>query len=401
METTVVLLSCSSQPDVVMQGSGRPFTLVAIGDAGEKTKELRANGTLLTKMYSGQHDGGRPDVLIFLGDNFYDTGLNVPVDDVEGKVSTMLDPFRAPLLGLGRRNVHAVAGNHDYYSRHAIEASGLFGLISIQEGPVGVSDKGNEREKAIEYWTYHYRFPGEAIYDTTPGENDSVQLIFFDSARLLRTLPGSWKPALDSLETLLRIKAERIGIRWRILCLHHPFVSLGEHGGYTVWNDETNSVEYLTACDKDSNAVSWLKNFIDPEDLCAERYRQYVDSVRAVIDRSGARVQVVLSGHDHSLQFLYSSGSSTCPECPNLQIISGAGSKTARVRGPRPEKNEFTASSHDKRREGSSLAGFVQLKFIDDRIRVVFYDAQKVDPIDMGGGRKEFWIAEDGGLRFE
>ena len=77
--------------------------------------------------------------------------------------------------------------------------------------------------------------------------------------------------------------------------MHHPIYSVGQHGGYTEWNDETNTIEYLTTCDKDSNAVGWLKNWFDPEDLCTEKYQQYLDSLRSVITASQVRIQLALS----------------------------------------------------------------------------------------------------------
>ena len=393
-----MLLACSPQHDLSREGQGNVLTILAIGDAGLRGSDLRANASLMTNMFTGQHDGGQFDALIFLGDNFYDIGLNVPANEVEGKVNSILDLFRVPIASLGRGKIHVVAGNHDYYARHALETSVLFGLIDIEEGPVGLSDKGNERERAIDRWSYYYDMPAQAFYRIEGESGDTLQLVFFDSARLLRTKPARWRGALDSLETLLRVAAHRPGIIWRALCLHHPFVSLGEHAGYTVWNDETNTVEYLTPCDKDTNAVAWFKNLLDPEDLCADQYGRYIDSVRAVIGRSGAKIHILLSGHDHSLQLLYYPEQTVvCAECPRVTIISGAGSKVSRVREARPPR-EFTASQQTREREGISRSGFAQLMFTKDRVRVVFFEGRTGESIDMGGGRKEFWIDRNGDL---
>jgi hypothetical protein len=48
--------------------------------------------------------------------------------------------------------------------------------------------------------------------------------------------------------------------------------------------------------------------------------------------------------------------------------------------------------------KGVSLPGFVRIVFAKDRCTVVFYDGNNGDPIDMGGGRKEFHIGADGVL---
>ncbi len=375
-----------------------PLTVLAIGDAGESGGILRANGSYATDMYTGRHDGGVFDAMIFLGDNFYNTGLNGRVDDAQSKAKKILGPFKEPMRGLGKKNVHAIAGNHDYYARNLVEGSYLFGLISFEEAPIGLTNKGNEREAALEDWTYYYKMPSQATYAVEPGSADSVQFIFFDSALPLRTHPSSWRPVLDSLEKLLRSSKLQTGVRWRILCTHHPFYSVGEHGGYSVWNDETNSVDYLTNCDKDSNAMAWFKNSIDPEDLCAEKYKQYVDSVKAVIHSAGVRLQLTLAGHEHSLQLLnYPERNVDNPEFPSVHVVSGAGSKPTRVKFPSPP-SVYTSAQTDPKKEGESFGGFVQLQFERDKLRIKFFNGKGGDWLDMGGGKKEFWLDINGML---
>jgi hypothetical protein len=58
--------------------------------------------------------------------------------------------------------------------------------------------------------------------------------------------------------------------------------------------------------------------------------------------------------------------------------------------------HSYTAALLDPRARGSSATGFAQLQFHGDRLRVMFYDGFTGDPIDMGGGEKEFWIEKDG-----
>ncbi|MCZ6776053.1 MAG: metallophosphoesterase [Ignavibacteria bacterium] len=394
--------ACSSQQETQQMaedsGVARPLTIIAIGDAGESGRVLKSNASYITDMYTGAHDGGKFDAMIFLGDNFYNTGLNIPADDVEGEIKSILGRFKTPFEGLGRRNVHAITGNHDYYARNVVDVSFFFGLIDIETAPVGLTSKGNRREADIVYWTYYYSMPADAFYQLSPGSRDSVQFIFVDSALPLRTPPQSWSLALDSLRTLLAATRGRPGIMWRILVMHHPIYSVGQHGGYTEWNDETKTIEYLTTCDKDSNAVGWLKNWFDPEDLCTEKYQQYLDSLRSVITASQVRIQLALTGHDHSLQVLYyPDRDADCVGCPKVHVISGAGSIATRVKFPSPPF-EFTSAQRNPKEEGESLSGFAQLRFEHERLRIVFYDGCRGELIDMGDGRKEFWIDVTGKL---
>lgn len=392
----LLVSGCSPRKGVEYDQSRKSLKVVAIGDAGDRGSILRGNARYVNDMYSGSHDAGKPDAVIFLGDNFYPIGLNIPADDVRSTIKGVLGPFRPTLEGLGRSNIHAVAGNHDYYARNVIDKSLLFGLVNIVAGPVGISDRGNERAKAIEWWTYYYRMPASVVYPVMPGSGDSVQFILFDSALPLRTDPSEWTPALDSLRSILSSSARNPGIAWRVLVQHHPWYSVGEHGGYSVWDDVERKVTYLPNCDKDSNVVNWFMNTVDPEDMCADKYQAMLDSLRSVIHSAGTKIQFTMTGHDHSLQLLsYPDDHHGCDVCPRVHIVSGAGAKTSRVKFPSPP-NEFTSSRPEK--NGESLGGFAHLIFDSRQVNVVFYDAASGDPIDMGKGKSRFVISNTGTL---
>jgi hypothetical protein len=367
--------------------------VVAVGDAGETGGRLRGTAQYVSNIYAGTHDAGPFELLLFLGNNFHPTGLNVPPEDVEGTVKDVLtDPFRIPLEGLGPARVHAVPGNHDYYARNALEESFFFGLFKIAGAPMGLSDRGNRRERAIPQWTYHDGPATDFVLPVAAGLGDSVRFVFFDSAPLLRSEPASWHASLDALRSLLARGKGRTNLRWTVLCAHHPLASVGEHGGYGEWDEETKQVVHLTTCDRDSNALGWVRNLLDPEDLCTDRYRGYVDSVRSAIAASGVAVQVVLSGHDHSLQLLRLPGGAGLPA---FQIVSGAGSLSSRVRFPEPP-GIYTSARLQPEAKGESLSGFVHLQFGRDRLRVRFINGANGDVIDMGGGTREFFIRTNG-----
>jgi hypothetical protein len=389
-------VNCSHQQAAQQTNEPKPLTVIAIGDAGETGSILRGNAKHINDMYCGQHDGGKPDAMIFLGDNFYPTGLNVSVDEVHSLIKKTLGPFREVFEGLGRANVHAIPGNHDYYARNIIDKSLLFGLINIELGPNGISERGNEREKAIEGWTYHYKMPAEVTYPIFAGSKDSAQFIFYDSALPLRTDLSTWKPALDSLRRLLTASSSRNGIVWRVLALHHPWYSVGEHGGYSLWDDEAMKVVYLPNCDKDSNVVHWFINDIDPQDLCAEKYKAMLDSLKSVILASGAKIHLTLAGHEHNLQLLsYPNAENECSNCPKVHVVSGAGGKATIVKLP-SLPSEFTSSQPSKK--GEPLTGFAQLRFESEKMRIAFFNSANGEMIDMGAGKKVFWINKSGEL---
>jgi hypothetical protein len=389
-----LLAVCDHQVLPVAGQKNEGFSLIALGDAGEVTGIMKDNAKMMTKLFRQD----RLDALIFLGDNFYPTGLNFnseqdPKKEVPKRIKDMLGPFREIMRGLGRQNVHAVPGNHDYYARLVVDRSFLLGLFSVQALPVGISNKGNQRADTISTWTYHYGMPEQAFYQVKKELPDSLQIIFLDSAVFLRTQPQFWRPALAKLKQLLVSTQYRPAIKWRILVLHHPLYSVGDHGGYSDWDPERRVVTYRNLCDPDTSAIEFFFQQADPENLCAARYHAYRDSVSAALLRSGVPVQLALSGHDHTLQLLYYPHT-----LPQIHLISGAGSKETTVKAPAPERGEYTCPDNTPARRGKSRSGVARLDFESDILRVRFLSSKDGKEIDMGGGKKEFLIKPDGAL---
>jgi len=376
------------------------FSFIAIGDAGEKNSLLKNNAKAITALY--QND--RFNALFFLGDNFYMTGLNFnddkdPREETPKRIKEVLGPFHEVMAGLGRANVHAVAGNHDYYAKLVIDKSYLFGLISLHTFPIGITTKGNQRADSISSWTYHYALPEEVVFPINREAQDSLQIIFFDSAILLRTPPQTWRRYFAGLQSLLAATKNRPHIKWRLLAAHHPLYSVGEHGGYSEWDPETRAVHFLNHCDADSDVVDYYLNTADPEDLCAPRYRAYRDSLMAAIRQSEVRVQLFLAGHDHSLQLLsYPQRDPECPTCPKIHLVSGAGAKASRVKAAAPSRGEYTFPEPQLENRGDSQYGFARVDIQPEMMRVRFFSGSTKKEILVTGGVKEFWIKPDGTL---
>ncbi len=370
--TNVLLhLSCGSKI-VKFPPTAAEISFVAIGDTGEPGDILTRNAAVLKKMYRED----KFDALIFLGDNFYPIGLNIARKELPDKIASVLDPFGDLLDSLGRQNVHTITGNHDYYSFLAINRSFLFGLFKVAAGPYGFNSRGNQRAREIKKWSYYYGMPQQAIYGV---DGNKIQMIFFDSALPLRVEPATWKPALDSLYQLLLAHKNDAGIKWRLLFVHHPFYSLGPHGGYNFWDEEGDSLVYLNPCSRGSSPITYALNLIDPEDLCDPKYRTYIDSVRTLIRRSAVPVQAVIGGHEHSLQLLYyPEDDSTCTHCPKVHVVSGAGSKANRVKATTPLSQEYTWPIITEKEEdrGKSAYGFVRFDLKADTLHVRFYDGE-------------------------
>jgi hypothetical protein len=371
----------------------RPLVIDALGDPGGAGSALRGISVILNNMRTGEHDGGVPSLLLFLGDNFGDIGLNVAATSVGSEANKTLDLFYPVIRELGRDNVHGVPGETEYYSRKAVETTALFGLVTLSQWPVGLTDRGARRAAELLQWRFHASMPGSIVRPVNDGSGDSVEIVFFDSALLLRTGEGNWKPALDSLASLMRRSASRSNIRWRILVTHHPLHSVGEHGGYGYWNDDDSTVAYENRCDIDSNAYAYVRNWVDPEDLCTKRYQSYIHAVSEIL-RSTVQPQIILSSHDQSLQAL--DLRQTPLKLSAVQVVDGSSSTSGLVRLPLPPV-VFTASR--KSEGGKSLPGFAQISWRAGMLHLVFWNGRNGEKVDMGNGVTDIAVDHAGTLQ--
>jgi hypothetical protein len=277
-----------------------------------------------------------------------------------------------------------VAGNHDYYCR------------AINGIPMNTCWAGNSYEDTIDLWSYHYYYPVTLRRPLFSGSRDSADLILFDSALLLTREAPEWRPMLDSLEHLLRASSAARGVKWRIIMAHHSPYSVGEHGGWRHWLPSENRVGYIGNCIAErEDPFRYVQEFFSSQDNCTPRYRAYSDSLMAVIERSGAHVQALLAGHDHSLQLLYYP-ERNCASCPKVFVISGAGSKRERVKSPNPP-HEYTHPLNTPEERGRSAGGFALGQFSNNRLTIRFIDAASGEILDMGG-IQTFEIDESGKL---
>src|SRR5262245_62560299 len=118
--------------------------LLLVGDGGAEGSQLKAVADAATRRYV-YGDTTSLDGVIYVGDNFYQTGLRVGKDGQpdQEQVDAILGPWRKLHAVLGKTKVHAVPGNHDYYKRK-------FPWLS------GFQTKGVEASKTkLDQWTFH------------------------------------------------------------------------------------------------------------------------------------------------------------------------------------------------------------------------------------------------------
>jgi hypothetical protein len=239
----LVLLACAPRPEGCppeARGETR-FSILALGDTGTPVHRFSAFGGQRTvgRALAEEDRRARADAFVFLGDNFYDRGLQS--DEAEFRIrENLVRPYcgfvalDGPLSDRVReacatptgppRPMLAVLGNHDYKS---------------PESP------GLERELVPEYVT-NWRIPEELA--SVVEVADGVSLILLDSERV-----HEGEDAAPLTEALRQARGP-----WRIIVAHRPIA--------------------LDPPNPDSSAVD------------------------AAIEAAGVPVHAFVAGHAHNLQ---------------------------------------------------------------------------------------------------
>ncbi len=300
--------------EVVGRESGlEPVTLLAIGDIGEPHgRDPRLHASMSRRL---ENSAGAP--ILVLGDVFYSHGLLGFCRGKKGRVSRLdcerpgpvdrqldaiLGPYARKLTG---HPVIALAGNHDHYGDPLSTENACAKIPPLGAG-----------------WRYVAR--GCEIGDSRPIavlDAGSVIVVMADSQEMIRD--GDFRERSNAaLHTeLARLRQERPEA-WIALALHHPLESYGLHNG----------AELATAFHKDTYAL--LAPITLPLEWALNGNGQQVYGVGNRGFRRGvygaledAPVDVVLSGHDHSLQLIELDHPGA-----RWQIVSGSGAKHSRVK---------------------------------------------------------------------
>lgn len=296
-----------------------------IGDAGklENGQPSEALNALNEKVKSSKKE----DVLLFLGDNIYPKGMPTSYNE-EAKKSLQAQIDVAQNF---KGKVIFIPGNHDWYS-------GVEGL--------------KKQEKYIENSIGKNTFlPKNGCPIATYEVSDNIVIITLDSEWYLTNWDKHPKIndncEIDSREKFwieLKSVINKNQNSTIVLAVHHPLESNGNHGGHFEFSLLQSPINVL----RRASGVS-------PADTNFPLYREFSNRLTTILQEYKDNT-VVVSGHEHNLQYLEHQ------EIP--QIISGSGSKIRPVRHYKNQDKTF----------GYAGLGYAILSITDEKQVVHFFN---------------------------
>jgi len=299
-------------------------TFFLVGDAGnsDKANSKMALDFLRNKLVTAKSES----TLLFLGDNIYPSGMPAEGSKSRKLAEEKLDNQIDLAKGFKGKTVF-IPGNHDWYNE------GLKGLKRQQEYITG---KLNQKKSFLPK-------NGCAIDDIKI--NDEITMITVDSQWYIENWDDN--PEINDdckikdreaffteLEDLLNKNQKKTVI----LAVHHPLISNGSHGGqYSLMKNlfPFQSDLPLPVIGSAINFVRKTSGVVD-QDLQNKKYVEFAKRVKTLI-RDQKNV-IVVSGHEHSLQYLEKDGI--------RQIVSGAGSKSEAARAILPNDFSFGGNGY-------------------------------------------------------
>ncbi|MFD2160899.1 BamA/TamA family outer membrane protein [Paradesertivirga mongoliensis] len=317
------------QKAVPPDSSHLKYTVFLIGDAGnpedsrqEPTLKLAQNHIFQSKKIkiggkdSIVYTSSPKDVVMFLGDNIYNTGLPEPDDsDRKEKERRIIEQMNIVKNFKGRKIF--VPGNHDWNESYP------GGLAAV-----------NRQEEFVE----NYLDSADVFLPSNgcPGPvelqlNDDLVVIVLDSEWWLHKYekpiaPDNGCTAGNRLEILEQVKDIIVRNRGKhvVIALHHPLFSNGKHGGYYSAKDYIFPLtlvrdQLYIPLPVIGSIYPFMRQYgISRQDLSNKDYQQLKRGLLTILE--GEKNIVIAAGHEHALQF---------NRFENINhIISGAGAKS-------------------------------------------------------------------------
>lgn len=314
---------------------------ILIGDAGNWEESESASTFELLEKYLVKSDTAT--TLLFMGDNVYPYGIPAEnAEDYNRAVSKLNRQIEVAKKNKGKSIF--IPGNHDWYS--GIE--GLKRQRDLVENALG--KKSFLPRKGC----------GMAHLDI----NESTALIVIDSEWMLQDWDNH--PIInedcdiktrDMFYAELEDKIKDYQNKTLLIAVHHPVFSNGPHGGIYSFKNHIFPFNNNVALPVLGSVINVLRRTsgLSPADMQNKKYNAFIKRLKVLIQ--GRENVVVISGHDHNLQYIEQDGI--------RQVISGSGSKieAAKAVGPRDfSVGELGFGIIDVRNDGAAKLQFISVK---------------------------------------
>jgi len=295
------------------QDSSIVARIVFIGDAGDIDPQQSQ-----VISHAAKHVLQRKTTVVYLGDNIYPKGLGLPGSPEEATTKDILRSQFVPMRAAGAK-VYFLPGNHDW------DKSGPQGLAKIKAQSAFLQEQHDPELRMVP----ENGCPGPELIPISK----YLSIVAFDSEWWLfphhQAQDAQNRSFSDKEAVISKMNALAAAHKDQVLILasHHPFQTYGAHSG------RFSLMQHLFPLrDVDKNLYIPLPilgslyplirgTFPSPEDLKNRAYKEMINKVDDAF--KGLPNLVHVAGHDHGLQFIKQEN--------NIQIVSGAGTKTSQV----------------------------------------------------------------------
>lgn len=313
-------------------------TFFLVGDAGNwGSPEKPEVFTLLEQQLKNADSSS---TMIFLGDNIYPYGLPKADDKEYPEAKIKLEKQMALANGFKGKTIF-IPGNHDWYS----------GIDGLREQEKMVTATLKQKKSFL---------PRKGCGIENIDINDNTALIVLDSQWYLEDWDNhptinedcDFKTREQFFEELEN-KLNDFQNKTVILATHHPLLSNGAHGGEYSARKHLYPFKAKVPLPIIGSLINLLRKTsgVSPQDMQNKKYNVFIKRVKTLIQNR--KNVIVVSGHDHSLQYIDREGIK--------QVISGSGSKTEAARAI--GRRDFSAGEN----------GFAVLKVLNNSAAAVSY----------------------------
>ena len=281
-------------------------TFYLVGDAGNLDQDKAFHNMNILKDSLAKASAN--STLLFLGDNIYPVGMPKKDDKNRPLAEKKMDNQISLATNFAGKTIF-IPGNHDWYNN-------------------GIKGLKREEDYVIERLNDKSAFsPRNGCPIETRKINKKLTLILIDTEWILAD--WSKNPGInekcefktrEDFYTEFEDQLNKNQNKTIVVATHHPLITHGSHGGFYSWEKQLFPLENKIPLPILAIGINLIRatGGITHQDISNQNYKNLADRLKTLI--GGRKNVVVVSGHDHNLQYI--------EQGDIRQIVSGAGSKT-------------------------------------------------------------------------